>query len=201
MPKFPTFPTFYDDLKTVSISFLTKHGYLKPNQWQSGTITWSRNGNKTGSISIWVNTQPESPYIVLDYKHNEAPINYRVQLVSAPSNLGKGVVWYFVCPYTGKRCRKLYLANTYFYHRSAFKGCMYEKQTQSKKYRGLDKALGVYLRTDQLFEQLYKKHFKKQYAGKPTKKYLKLTQQIQRAESILDHEIERALFLPKISLI
>jgi hypothetical protein len=30
-------------VKTVSISFLTKHGfeitnYLKPNQWQSGTI-------------------------------------------------------------------------------------------------------------------------------------------------------------------
>lgn len=185
MPKPHTFPTLYDDLKTVSISFLTKHGYLKLNQWQSGTISWSRNGNKTGSISIRVNTQPESPYLELDYKCNEAPINYRVQLVSAPSNLGKGVVWYFVCPHTGKRCRKLYLADTYFYHRSAFRGCMYEKQTQSKKYRGLSKTLGVYYRADQSYEQLlYKKHFKKQYAGKPTKKYLKLTRQIQRAESI-----------------
>lgn len=193
MPKPHTFPTLYDDLKTVSISFLTKYGYLKPNQWQSGTITWSRNGNKTGSISIRVNTEPESPYLELDYKCNEAPINYRVQLVSALSNLGKGVVWYFVCPHTGKRCRKLYLADTYFYHRSAFRGCMYEKQTQSKKYRGLDKTLGVYYRADQLYEQLYKKHFKKQYAGKPTKKYLKLTRQIQRAESIPAHEIEQAL--------
>lgn len=186
-------PTLYDYLKTINISFLKKHGYLKPNQWQSGTITWSSNGNKTGSISIQVNTQSEQPYIELDYKCNEAPIKYRVQLVSAPSNLGKGVVWYFVCPRTGKRCRKLYLADTYFYHRSAFRGCMYEKQTQSKKSRYLDKTLGVYFRTDQLFEQLYKKHFKKQYAGKPTKKYLKLTQQIQRAESIPYHEIERAL--------
>lgn len=193
MPKPHTFPTLYDDLKTVSVSFLTKHGYLKPNQWQSGTITWSRNGNKTGSISIRVNTQPESPYLELDYKCNETPINYRVQLFSAPSNLGKGVVWYFICPHTGKRCRKLYLADTYFFHRSAFRGCMYEKQTQSKKSRYLDKTLGVYFRSDQLFEQLYKKHFKKQYAGKPTKKYLKLTQQIQRAESIPYHEIERAL--------
>lgn len=193
MPKPHTFPTLYDDLKTVSISFLTKHGYLKPNQWQSGTINWSRNGNKTGSISIRVNTQPESPYLELDYKCNQAPINYRVQLVSARSNLGKGVVWYFICPHTGKRCRKLYLADTYFYHRSAFRGCMYETQTQSKKYRGLGKTLGAYFRTDQLFEQLHKKHFKKQYAGKPTKKYLRLTQQIQRAESIPYHEIERAL--------
>jgi hypothetical protein len=193
MPKPHTFPTLFDEMKTVSISFLTKHGYLKPNQWQSGTITWSRNGNKTASISIWVNTQPESHYLELDYKCNETPINYRVKLVSIPSNLGKGVVWYFICPRTGKRCRKLYLADTYFYHRTAFRGCLYEKQTQSKKYRGLDKTIGAYFQTDQLFEQLYKKHFKKQYAGIPTKKYLKLTQLIQRAESIPYHEIERAL--------
>ena len=193
MPKPHTFPTLFDEVKTVSISFLTKHNYLKPNQWRSGTINWSSNGNNTGSISIQVNTQSEKPYIELDYKCNEAPIKYSVQLVSALSNLGKGFIWYFVCPRTGKRCRKLYLADTYFYHRSAFRGCMYEKQTQSKKSRYLDKTLGVYFRSEQLFEQLYKKHFKKQYAGKPTKKYLKLTQQIQRAESIPHHEIERVL--------
>lgn len=193
MPKPHTFPTLYNEVKTVSISFLIKNNYLKPNQWQSGTITWSSNGNKTGSISIQVNTQSESPYLLLDYKYNEAPINYTVQLVSALSNLGKGVVWFFICPLTGKRCRKLYLAETYFYHRSAFRGCMYEKQTQSKKSRYLDKTLGLYFQTDQLYKQLYKKHFKKQYAGKPTKKYLKLTQQIKKAESITAHEIERAL--------
>jgi hypothetical protein len=193
MAKFPTFPTLYDDLKTVSISFLAKHGYLKPNQLQSGILKWSNNGNKTGSISIWISTKPESTYLELDYKCNEAPINYRVQLITVPSNLGKGVVWYFVCPHTGKRCRKLYLADTYFYHRAAFRGCMYEKQTHSKKSRYLHKILATYFRTDKLFEQLYKKHFKQLYAGRPTKKYLKLTQQIQIAESIPYHEIERLL--------
>ena len=193
MPKPHTFPTLYDEVKTVSISFLTKHRYLKPNQWQSGTVTWSRNGNKTGSISIQVNIQSEQPYIELDYKCNEAPIKYRVQLVSAPSNLGKGVVWYFVCPRTGKRCRKLYLADTYFYHRSAFNGCMYGTQTQSKKNRFFDKTLGVYFKSDNLYSELYKKHFKKTYAGKPTKRYLRIMEQIQKAESIPYHEIERAL--------
>ena len=193
MPKPHTFPTLYDEVKTVSISFLTKHGYLKSNQLKAGSIHWSRNGENLGSISIKVCTYSESPYLEFDYKCNKAPINYRAKLVSAPSNLGKGVVWYFICPKTGKRCRKLYLADTFFYHRSAFNGCMYEKQTQSKKSRYLDKTLGEYFRTDQLFEQLYKKNFKKTYAGKPTKKYLKLTQQIQRAESIPYYEIERAL--------
>jgi hypothetical protein len=180
MPKPQTFPTLFDEVKTVSISFLTKYNYLKPNQWQSGTITWSRNGNKTGSISIKVNTQCESPFIILDYKCNEVPINYKVRLVSTLSNLGKGIVWFFVCPSTGKRCRKLYLADTYFYHRSAFRGCMYKKQTQSKKSRYLDETLGVYFRTDQLFEQLNKKDFKKHYAGKPTRKYLKILKQFEK---------------------
>jgi hypothetical protein len=193
MPKPYTFPTLLDEVKTVSISFLTKHGYLKPNQLKVGSVHWSRNGENLGSISIRSCTYSESPYLEFDYKCNQQPIKYRVQLVSAPSNLGKGVVWYFVCPKTNKRCRKLYLADTYFYHRSAFNGCMYEKQTQSKKSRYLDKTLGEYFRTDQLFEQLYKKHFKKTYAGKPTKKYLRIMEQIQKAESISYHEIERAL--------
>ena len=193
MPKPHTFPTLYDEVKTVSITFLTKHGYLKPNQLKVGSVHWSRNGENIGSISIRVCTHSENLFLEFDYKCNQVPIKYKVQLVSVPSNLGKGVIWYFVCPHTGKRCRKLYLADTYFYHREAFKGCMYEKQTQSKKSRYLDKTLGAYFKTDQLYEQLYKKNFKKQYAGKPTKNYLKLTQQIQKAESVSYHEIEQAM--------
>ena len=185
MPKPRTFPTLYDELKTVSISFLAKHGYLKPNQWKGGSINWSRNGNNTGSISIKVCTQPENSFIELDYNCNKSPINYRVQLILTPSNLGKGVVWYFVCPYTGKRCRKLYLADTYFYHRSAFRGCMYETQTQSKKNRQLNKTLGAYFKSDNLYSELYKKNFKKTYAGKLTKKYLRIIEQLQKSEKRL----------------
>lgn len=193
MPKPHTFPTLYDDLKTVSVSFLTKHGYLKPNQWQSGTITWSSNGNKTGSISIQVNTHSEQPYIELDYKYRDEPRNYKVYLTSTPSNLNRGEIWYFICPQTKKRCRKLYSIGGYFLHREAFNGCMYETQTQSKKYRQLDKTLGAYFKSDDLYSELYKKNFKKTYAGKPTKKYLRIMEQIQKAESIPYHEIERAM--------
>ena len=190
MPKPHTFPTLFDDVKTVSISFLKKHNYLKPNHWQSGTVKWSINGDKTGSISIMVNTKSEQPYIELDYKCNEVPINYKVQLVSTPSNLGKGVVWYFICPHTGRRCRKLYLADTYFYHRSAFRGCMYEKQTHSKRNRQLLKMLEASFETDKLHEQLYKKHFKKMYAGKPTKRYIQITNKLRQADSISLRELE-----------
>ena len=123
------------------------------------------------------------------------PIHYRVELVSAPSNLGKGVVWYFVCPRTGRNCRKLHLADTYFYHRSAFKGCMYEKQTQTKNERDFDKTMGIYFQADELFAQLHEKHLKKRYAGRPTKRYRKLSQQLQIAESIPYDEILAGKFL------
>jgi hypothetical protein len=195
MPKPHTFPTLFDDVKTVEISFLKKHGYFEPDQIRSGTINWSRCGEKTGSISIRVCTYSENPYIEFDYKCNQQPIKYNAQLVSAPSNLGKGLIWYFVCPKTKKRCRKLYLADTYFLHRSAFKGCMYECQTQGKKMRGLNNTLGAYFNTDQYYSQLYKKHFKKTYAGKPTKKYLWLMERINRAESIDIRDIERLMIL------
>jgi len=161
MQKLPAFPTLYNECKIISISDLKRWGYLIPNQWKRGTITWSRNGNKTGSISIAINTLAENPYMVLDYTCNKVPINYSVQLVSIPSNLGKGVVWFFICPRTGKRCRKLHCADTYFYHRSAFRGYFYEKQVQSLGYRKLEKQFGLLYGIDKVYQEINSKHFKK----------------------------------------
>ena len=194
MPKPHTFPTLYNEALQIHISKLKGWGYLNPEQIKSGTLNWSRNGNPTGSISIQVNTHSEQPYIELDYKYRDEPRNYKVYLTSTPSNLNKGEIWYFICPQTKKRCRTLYSIGGYFLHREAFTGCMYETQTQSKKYRQLDKTLGAYFEIDNLYSELYKKNFKKTYAGKPTKRYLRIMEQIQKAESILYHEIERAMF-------
>ncbi len=193
MPKPYTFPTLYNEALQIHISKLKGWGYLDPKQIKSGTVNWSRNGNPTGSISIQVNTHSEQPYIELDYKYRDEPRNYKVYLTSTPSNLNKGKIWYFICPQTKKRCRKLYSIGGYFLHREAFNGCMYETQTQSKKNRQLDKTLGAYFKSDNLYSELYKKNFKKTYAGKPTKKYLRIMEQIQKAESIPYHEIERAM--------
>lgn len=193
MPKPYTFPTLYNEALQISISKLKEWEYLKPEQIKSGILTWSRNKNKTGRISIKVNTHKEQPYIELDYKYRDEVRNYKVRLVSILSNLGKGLIWYFLCPQTNKRCRKLYSIGGYFLHREAFNGCMYETQTQSKKYRQLDKTLGAYFKTDDLYSQLYQKHFKRTYAGKPTKRYLRIMGQIQKAESIPFHEIERLM--------
>lgn len=193
MPKPHTFPTLYNEASQIHISKLKGWGYLDPKQIKSGALNWSSNGNPTGSISIKANTQSEQPYIELDYKYRDEPRNYKVYLTSTPSNLNRGEIWYFICPQTNKRCRKLYSIGGYFLHREAFKGCMYETQTISKKYRQLDKRLGAYFKSDELYRELYKKHFKKSYAGKPTKRYLKLMKQINKAESIPPQRIERLL--------
>ncbi len=193
MPKLSTSPILYNEVLQIHTSKLKGWGYLNPEQLKSGTINWSSNGNPTGSISIKVNTKSEQPYIELDYKYKDEPRKYKVYLVSTPSNLNIGEICYFICPKTKKRCRKLYLIGGYFLHREAFKGCLYETQTQSKKYRQLDKTLGAYFKSDNLYSELYKKNFKKSYAGKPTKKYLRIMEQIHKAESIPYYEIERAM--------
>lgn len=189
MPKPHTLPTLYDDCKTVSISDLKRWEYLLPNQWKRGDIAWRRNGEKTGSISIVVSMATLSPYLELDYKSNDKPIKYQVRLVSIPSNIGNGVIWYFICPHTGKRCRKLYLIGGYFYHRSAFRGCMYEKQTYSHNNRWLGKQFDKLFGSEKAYGQIYSKHFKKQYNGKPTKRYLNLLKQAKAGEGISEEAL------------
>jgi len=193
MPKPHTLPTLYNEALQIHISKLKGWGYLDPEQVKSGTLNWSRNGNPTGSISIQVNTHSQQPYIELDYKYRDEHRNYKVYLASTPSNLNKGEIWYFICPQTEMFCRKLYSIGGYFLHREAFKGCMYETQTQSKKNRGLLKYLDPLFESDNLYSELCKKNFKKTYAGKPTKRYLRIMEQIQKAESMPYHEIEQAM--------
>jgi hypothetical protein len=194
MPKPHTFPTLYNDVLQISITKLKEWEYLNPEQIKKGIITWSRNDNKRGSISIQVNTQNEQPYIELDYKSNDEPRNYKVHLVSIPSNLGKGNIWYFLCPKTNKRCRKLYSVGGFFYHREAFKNVFYESQTRGKNYRLLNQIYGGYFKADELYEHLYAKHFRKTYAGKPTKKYLRIMKELQKSEHITFTDIKEMLF-------
>lgn len=183
MPKPYTFPTLFDESLQISITKLKEWEYFIPEQIKSGTLTWSRNGNTTGRMSIRVNTLCERPYIELDYKYKDEPRNYRVWLVSVPSNLGRGDIWYFLCPQTNKRCRKLYSIGGYFLHREAFMGCMYKSQAETKP-KGFFKTFITFIKIDDLYDLIEKKHFKKTYNGKPTKRYLRIMEQIEKIEGI-----------------
>ena len=103
-------------------------------------------------------------------------------MTSNPLNLGKGQVWYFLCPVTGKRCKKIYRIGPKFLHREAYNGAFYVSQTYSQKNRALVKIYDKHFTSDKVFEQLYSKHFKTHYAGKPTKRLEKLRKKIEEAE-------------------
>ncbi|UAM98752.1 hypothetical protein K8354_02700 [Polaribacter litorisediminis] len=182
-----------DEAKDISIINLRKWKYLKPYTYKTGTVSWNRNGMKTSTMSIIVQMQKDKGVLILDYKCNGTKYNYNIQIISKPSNLGKGNVFYFICPFTFKTCRKLNLYNERFIHRSAIKDGMYSKQIESKKYRHIDRVYGSYFKSAKYFEILYSKNFKRSYDGKPTKKYLKLMAKINEGKSFSAEDIESLL--------
>ncbi len=76
----------------------------------------------------------------------------------------------------------------------AFPNGMYGSQTKSKKWRQMDEVFGSYFKLDNLYEELYSKHFKTHYNGKPSMRYLKLMKKINRAECFTDSEIRNPYF-------
>ena len=191
MPKISTIPTLFDEVKKLDAAKLKQWHYLEPEQIKSGVIRWWRGGSEIGSISITADMTGE-PQIRLSYNSMGEPVNYTVYLTSLPSNLGIGRIWLFICPVTGKRCRYLYAAGKYFLHREAYSG-LYESQTYSKKQREQDKTLRLFFGAEKHYEELYSRYFKTHYAGKPTKRYSRIINQIQQAERMNPKEIEQLL--------
>jgi hypothetical protein len=191
MPKPSTFPTLYDEALQLDLTSLKRLGYLQPDEIRSGGITWYSRGARTGSIGLYSNTIVAQPYLRLNFKHNGKKIDYIINIESVPSNLGRSNLQYLVCPQTGKRCRKLYLIGDKFLHREAYIGCLYSSQIRSKKKRYWDNTIGAYFDADDILEQLHKKHAKKRYAGRPTKKYLRLSKKLEQSERITSNDINR----------
>ena len=181
MGRHSTIPDLYDDCKTISITALKRWGYLDTNNYKSGNITWSRGDRETGKIGIAVKMNEDGGTLTLNYICDKEPVNNQVEIISKRANIGNGRLWFFVCPQTGKPCRKLYLGNKYFLHRSTFRGYMYELQTWSNNTRHLLKTpMYLEIKADNIYEQIYTKHFKKYYNGKPTKRYVSLLKKIRK---------------------
>jgi hypothetical protein len=194
MGRWSNSPDEVEGLKRITISDLKKLGYLKPNIRVNQNIFWTnQHGERVGAITVLIDTTETEGIITFDYTFRESQkINYNVRLITRPSNLGNGLLWFFVCPSTLKVCRKLHLNSGYFLHRTAFGNMYYEKQLQSKTWRGWEKAFGSCF-DDKLYEELHKKHFKKFYNGKPTKKYLRLMKKLNARKAISFEDIEKAL--------
>jgi hypothetical protein len=192
MGRYSRSPFILEDSLDLCISFLKSRGYMKPNSIRSGRVAWSRRGEEIASIAISQRTGEETGEIVLSYTTKGEDVEVEIQLESIPSNLGVGRVWYFICPHTGERARKLYcFSNGRFLSRKAYKEVYYESQLRSKFYRMLDSTLGRSFKIDSYYDQIYSKGFTKYYKGKKTRRYKKLLAKIKEADSIsLDYQIK-----------
>lgn len=180
MAKLPTYPILFDEVLKLTIKDLKRLGYLTGFR-HSGNILWTRNGEKRGDIDIYFHIDEEQPYFILKYKFREQPRDYRIYFTKIKSNLGKGEILYFICPETGLRCRTLYSINGYFLHRKACTHGMYSGQTKSKA-GGYLKYTDMIFKIEDLNDLINKKHFKRKYNGKPTRRYTYLMQKIERLE-------------------
>jgi len=86
---------------------LRRRGFLKPGQQISGNWTWSRNGERTGSIGFTIDlTDPVGGIARLDYAVNGEARLRTIEIEAAPCRYG-GFRYYFRCPQSGRRCEIL----------------------------------------------------------------------------------------------
>jgi len=129
-----------EDGLTLDINKLIRDGNIRPGQWCSGTLRWTRvaSGEEVDSIGYEANlTAQDQAWVRLHYRVNDEPQDYRVTLEMTQPNYG-GRRWWFRCPATGWRVAKLHLppGGQIFASRRAY-GLAYQSQCE----RAYDRAL------------------------------------------------------------
>ncbi|UFH51821.1 hypothetical protein [Spirosoma sp. KNUC1025] len=171
MPKIPSFRATYNQLLSFDMADLKRLGFMIG--YCSQSLEWSESGISI-HLRVRVDMFDSNNYVELSYQYKDKPVCYRIKLINVPSNLPNGgKLWYFLCPVTGERCRKLYDGGKYFLSRKALINILYESQTHSKFYRFLATMYGPGLKLDEMREDLEKPYVKRYYQGKPTKRMMK----------------------------
>ena len=124
------------EMYRIELSYLLEKEYVKKNSVIYGLLSWADGSN----IQFYSDSTTERHYIRLMY-HLHSPdqvIDYKVYLTYVKSNLGRGMVPYFICPASGRHCRILYRAfgSPIWKARQAYSERLYyESQLWSKNQR------------------------------------------------------------------
>ncbi|GAA3522775.1 hypothetical protein GCM10022393_41770 [Aquimarina addita] len=163
-----------DKEKTLTTGYLSKCGYFKANHKLMGSTGWTSSRSKDLGIDITVIMQENNERVILNYyDFNLNSVKQIIYLESKPSNLDKGLVWFFVCPYASKCCRNLIFVCNRFMHRSNLINPMYSTQAESKYWRKLFQLQPNIPTTQKVLDEPKKKYYKKYYKGEMTKRYKK----------------------------
>src|SRR3989344_1694929 len=94
-----------ESTKRISVFWLRKNGYLKPDSYHYGGISWSYNGEPSGNINFLIDTENSAsynPFIRFIYRTKPyyedewKDMDYKFDLISIPCRYG-GKRWYFKC--------------------------------------------------------------------------------------------------------
>ncbi len=163
----------YDACPALSIFDLIKAGCFDQEGTTNVTIPYS----VAFEILLQICIRKDASFITVSHTEEGRQITNDIQLLKVASGLGNGVVWFFICPVTGIRCRKLLFHNGYLQHRSAIKG-LYKTQTNTPSIRQFMHDLKTIQTLTQISEKLTTPYFRKTYAGLPTKPYTKILRKI-----------------------
>lgn len=184
-----------DSLKKISISFLNQNKYFE-TAWYSGDISWSRNGEKTGSITVEYKVDRTEYYLRFIYTQTDnntgekKDFNYKVRLDATPCHFG-GLRYWFICPLTvhGKPCNRrvgvLYKNGDYFGCRHCH-DLTYRSRNENHRFR-YNPMFNI-LDYDQKIHELESKSKRRFYAGKLTKTSQKIVK-LRKKISNLSHLI------------
>lgn len=176
MSRTSNYPVLLNECKILTIGYLLRRGYLSPHSYNSGQVAWYREecNRCEGLINIIVKMDAVAGDVRLEYMIDKQYICYNVRIISKPSNIGIGKVYYFICPFTDLKCKNLYLINGLFVHRTYFKNCLYVSQTYSYNIRQIKKCIDVIRNHNLIQETKEKRYFKGRYRGKITRPLLRV---------------------------
>lgn len=155
----------------ISMTYLQKH---TPKNCISlnNSMSWNLRGTNAGSIGFDVSFAENDRYLRLKYNHTGRegvihPIDYKINIIGLPSNLGKGENLYFVCPVSYKLCKILYscYGSKYFISREAYNHRIYYT---SQMYSKSDRVNNYYFELENEIKDLKKKRTKSHYQGQKT---------------------------------
>lgn len=90
---------------------LRRAGYFKLGCRVSGTWSWSRGGEQSGSVSLTCTVDPAgTSQMAISFSYRGEPVTQLVRLEGVPMRFG-GWRWYARCPLDGRRCTTLVLPN------------------------------------------------------------------------------------------
>lgn len=186
-----------NDYLSISVTDCKRLGYFRPNAKTSGEINFTRGGSRIASIGFATDTTKPVPVALFSYTYNGTPVDYFLTLRFTPSHLNNGTGYYlFVCPVTGRSCRKLYLIGGRFVSRFALVKPVYESQTKSRREKkgGIFRLLADNVALDNLTAQPYRKPTYRGQLTRYGRKVAKLSARAEQEPTVYGGQIARELF-------